>query len=104
MIVKFLQDTDYEPASDDPRRCFGQLRKRATTIEKEVEVEKDGEKVKTIRKVGGPMVHFFKAGATPELKDDVAQAFIEAGAAEPFELIVNTVSKEEILKDVKPLA
>ena len=91
MQVLILKDTDYEPTSSDGPRCYGQLRKRVSRI------EKDG------KTLPGPMVHHFKAGAKPELRDDVAAVLIAAGNAEPFDgAEVRFVSREQILQEAFP--
>lgn len=82
MRVTILKETKYEPVSGDARSCFGQLAKRASRIETEV-VAADG--TKTTQSKVGPMEHFFPKGRTPELRDEVATAFIARGVAERYD-------------------
>lgn len=105
MFVRFLESTPYTPARTDSDRCYGQLRLRPSKITEEVDVEvtreqPDGtratETVRTTRTVCGPMEHYFSKGATPDLSPEVAQKFIAAGVAVPFESDITVVSKSEI--------
>ena len=82
MRVRILDATKYEPVSGDARSCFGQLAKRASRIEEEVESE-DG--TKTTKVSVGPMEHFFPKGRTPDLRDEVAADFIARGVAERYD-------------------
>lgn len=108
MLVRFLKETPYKPTKADSLRCYGQLKLRPQLITREVSVEvttPDGttETVTTTQTSCGPMEHFFPKGATPDLDDGVAAAFIAAGKAEPCELpiVAEFVSREEAMKDVK---
>lgn len=98
MHVRILQDTDYTPRPGDSARCFGQLRSRASRRRVEF-VAADGGRM--VREEVGPMVFYFRAGATPELADDVAQEWISAGIAEPYtDMQVTVVSTRDIMDGI----
>ncbi len=77
MLVRILKTTDYTPTADDSPRCWGQLRHRAD---------------ETL----GKMVTCFHKGATPELKDEVAQRLIDEGVAESAGESPVFVTREQI--------
>ena len=85
MQIKFTVATDYDPQPTDSPRCYGQLQSRPSVV--------DGK--------CGPMVTYFPKGATPDLHDDVALAFIAAGVADVFVgPVVKYVTAAEILQDM----
>lgn len=100
MLIRILAETDYTPTAADSPRCYGQLRQRASVIETEIE-NADG--TKSVQKDCGPMLHYFRVGATPDLPEETARKFIISGVAEPFDLDVKLVSKERILDMIESL-
>ena len=99
MIVRILKEIEYAPTPEDSRRCWGQLRLRPS--EMQIEVPGAEGEPPTTKTVHGPMVRFFKVGATPELSDQVALQMIADGVAEVYADDIRYVSQEEIARDIK---
>lgn len=106
MIVRILQEIEYEPTADDDPRCWGQLRVKPSRIPVEVEARRFGEDGRTVEAFAtkifrdGPMVRYFRRGATPNLKPEIAERFVADGIAEPLDLDVVWITKEAALADV----
>lgn len=82
MRVKILKDVEYEPLRSDARSCWGSLMKKPSRVLYKTIEQPDGTQVETFKV--GPMVFYFPKGRTPELRDEIAAAFIARGVAETF--------------------